>query len=344
MQAHHSEQVLHTPPKLQRSMRRRLLLPLPHDGVDERNQLLRYETRNLPSKRQLWAVTLLWMLGVAATALAPWLIYAALVILFPNTFIGGHSFVWGLIVALAGMTAAGKFLLDFVGIQSALTTYMRDMNHGRWDLICVSNIDARDVVQAKHAVAQLRLWRLMSGISGLHLAVALLVVLHTVVLPQLAGSPEAWSGAANPLSDFYTWLVSERASDTVDVLLLSVATGLLMLVYVVEPLWRLRVLTAVSLAAAAPRSDSSVSMTVGAVALFAFWGLQLAIGAFAFATITSLAFIVFPFITIRYTLSIVMVLYAIVCGMVVYYGYDMVAGIALDLGRRLAERLGATRS
>lgn len=152
-------------------------------------------------------------------------------------------------VWLAALAFGSGLLLDMLAVGAGLTGISGDVSARRWDLLRLTPLPQSSIVAGKHAVAQLRVWRALAVVVGLRAAAVSALLVSWFVLSGLG-----------MLSDFV--LVSP-----------------LVAVYVLEPIWRVRSLTALGLVISSYLLDRSLAVLTSGLALAAVWLAQTVIAA-----------------------------------------------------------------
>jgi hypothetical protein len=116
-----------------------------------------------------------------------------------------------------------------------------------WDMLRLTPSGMRLIVQARYAIAQIRGWRVAIFVVAFRAAIIMVIVLYL-----LNGAP-------------FPNVVIEGIS-------LLPALGVLALVYVVEPLWRIQALIGIGLRESARRPGMNIVM--GILAVLRFWVIQ----------------------------------------------------------------------
>ncbi len=159
-----------------------------------------------------------------------------------------------------------SFLLDFVVFAVAVNGIHGERTAGRWDLLRLTTLPMTALVESKHAVTQMRCWRATFVVVGVRLAIVLALLLQLFVLyPALE---EAYF-----FRDFWDGFFREPYLFTVIGLALIV-TGL---TYIIEPFWRMRAVTALTLGLSAQVGRLSTAVALGFPLLLATWISQAAI-------------------------------------------------------------------
>lgn len=213
----------------------------------------------------LWTVTVLllvWLVFVLAC-------YAWVV----NSFINSGNVVqtWHIpqLVAITTLWVGGisvglSYLLDFIVMAITVNSISGERNAHRWHLIQLTPLSGQSVIEALYQANQLRLWRITLMVVGTRVAViAAFGLLVFVLLPVIENyNPFSWITELpdNPLLYSYVGLV---------VLLIGV-------VYVVEPIWRLRAMTALAMGLSAQVRRFITALPLAFVLMLSVWLLMLA--------------------------------------------------------------------
>jgi hypothetical protein len=219
----------------------------PHKRLSQ-NPLFNLEVRRIRwgvSEKHLWRFSARWLIIVSAIVLPLWLLSA-----LPNPVrTGVNDFVLLLVIIsfLAGLA------LDYTCMAAALGSINGELSAGRWDLLRLTSLTIPQIIAAKHGAAQLRAWRMMILVMGLRLAIWLVLGINFVLLLS-----QPW-GLGMTTVEAFTTLVA------------ALMLALLFLIFVIEPFWRMRAVTAlgVAISARARHSTSGVLAAGGFVA--ALW-------------------------------------------------------------------------
>lgn len=294
---------------------------VPHNYVRPGNPLFGYEARGLSYGRtnnDLIERTYRRLGFILGIGLVFW-VFMLLGLILSNGSSAWYNTLWDLIQFAFVISLLDKFLLDFVGVFAGLNSVNRDRSEGRWDLICITGMSVHRMIRAKHAVIQIKSWRTMTNVMGLRLTVVVLALLTWIVPPLIF--PHAWyMSRIEPV--YGPSLIYEIVATS----MLFLTLGSLMLAYIIEPRWRLRALTAGSLAVSARLRDGIIAL-MGAFGVFiGIWLAQIALSVFGVfliyftammglynGTLEILVFLVFPVL--------------IAC---VYFTYDALATMWLN--------------
>jgi hypothetical protein len=160
-------------------------------------------------------------------------------------------------------------LLDFAALLLSLNSVTGDMVAGRWDLLRLTTLSTEGMVAAKHAISQTRCWRPMLMLVGTRLGIIALVVL----LLLLAAVAYGGTIQIRRLEDIYYFF----------------CIVVLCAVYVIEPYWRMKAMTAVGVAISALNRSTTSAMLGAFGSLIGMWILQvLVVGGAMYVTVVLL--------------------------------------------------------
>lgn len=207
----------------------------------------------LTAARVALAVTAAWLLLSAISAAGyspaqPQRVYQA----------SSNVVFWLMLIALGSGA-----LLDMLALRAALPAISGEIRARRWELLRLTPLRESDIVTAKHAAAQLRLWRALALVLGLRAATAALFLVNVVGL--------SYAITGTPLLP---------RDELAAVPLIVGALGVLGAVYVIEPLWRVQAMTALGMLVSAHVLEGALSTLAAGGALLLVWLAQaLAAGA-----------------------------------------------------------------
>ncbi|GAB4522995.1 MAG: hypothetical protein OHK0046_36310 [Anaerolineae bacterium] len=247
---------------------------LPHSSVDHRSPLFRYEMRGAPTLLQLRQRSLRRLGLVVGMSLAAWGLWVLLMFMDMRRAADLHAGFGGLLGMYFAFTFADKLLLDFMGVSTMMSSIREDMAQGRWDLLRLSNIPAEKLVRIRQAVGQVRAWPTLMTVVGARLSAVLLFGLHYGVLPQVT----TFYGRVENLLDVMVW---DDPRAVIAFTALVIVTFMAAYIYVVEPFWRLRTVTAASVAVATQKRDRTMALIFGLGALVGIWLAQIVLSIFA---------------------------------------------------------------
>ncbi len=209
---------------------------------------------------------LLWWLSAAGySAAQPQYIYRA----------SSNVIFWLMMLALGS-----ALLLDMLAVRAGLPGISNDVSARRWELLRLTPLRESSIVTGKHAAAQLRVWRALAVVVGLRAATAGLFIVNVFGLSYvLNGVP----------------LFLREELPAAPLILMSV--GVFMAVYVLEPVWRVRAMTALGLVISSYALDRSLAVLAGGAALAAVWLAQTVIMSALLAAMYGMLFSVAVFST-----------------------------------------------
>ncbi len=159
----------------------------------------------------------------------------------PNSpyYYSGHpnEYSANFIAVLTLVSVGMDIILDFACLVFSITSIGGEVSDGRWDLLRMTPMREESIVAAKHGLAQVRAWRVMAVVLWMRTAAVILLLLHAFLLPMLFGG--------------YFFLEDIFRYDFFNPLMLLVTIGITLAIYVVEPVWRMRALSALGVAISA---------------------------------------------------------------------------------------------
>lgn len=301
---------------------------LPHSGVSPDNPLFAYYVRRVGwwvdwrSPRRYGLLLVTWML---LAVLVVGLVLAVLLIGLPasqGVMLSGTRLVSRLyqvfdLALIASLLAA--LVLDYVVMAVTLVTMVGGRDSRIDDLLHMTNLSAGDVVTAQHAVVRVQTWRLTAALVGVRLGLLLhFVLLRAVIAPGVReiSIMQAWQLTTFPLlaAIEFVWL--------------ALVLGFLTL----EPLWRWRLVTAVSVALSTRFKSVTAALVAGAFTVLLLMTVPqvvfiprvfASLDAFFFTVNAPLAFVGF-----------------ILLGVAIYFAYFSLENVALKRARQFTFREG----
>jgi hypothetical protein len=152
-------------------------------------------------------------------------------------------------------------LIDLVSMALTITAISGAINDKHWDLLRLSLVHRRRVIEAKHALASIRVWRVMVFVRMLRWVVVVLFIL-TMFIPSRYGG----LGIMILLTGFST--------NTIDMLLLVVIIIVFTLIYLIEPYWRMLAQTAAGLMISARFHNTIYAALAALTYIVAIWIVQ----------------------------------------------------------------------
>ncbi len=255
----------------------------------------------------------LWLLNLvaAASSYPPPTSYGYSAPGYYTYFQSTNTVTW-LLLATIGM----DIILDFACLVFAINSIGGEISAGRWDLLRMTPLREERVVEAKHGLAQVRAWRVMAVVLYARIATVILILLNVLVLPVLL--------------DVSGLLVDMFRFEFFNPLLLLFTVAIFLAVYVIEPTWRMRALTAVGVAISARVHNIVFSLLAAFAAIVAIWISQAVImGVIGWITI--------QFVAGSYELSIYMCVVLAACigtAFIIRAYYTSLEGWALGYATR----------
>lgn len=158
-------------------------------------------------------------------------------------------------------------ILDFVCLQGAAKTISGEITAGRWDLLRLTELSESGIVRAKHAGARLRVWRATVIVASVRVTTISLILLGGLIVPFLL------FGRAPLPEDLIEGLIHEPVGTILALLVVAITA----VVYVIEPFWRARAMTALGMVLSAYIQSVPMALLAGLGVIFAVWLLQIII-------------------------------------------------------------------
>jgi len=197
-------------------------------------------------------------------------------------------------VALGLSVFAGYVLDGFCVYITAFSNRAQQMDGVHYDLLSLSHVDTEHLVRARFAAAQVRVWNIMRTVLGIRLLAIVFVLLNLFAAPSLLDLDLTMYISLNVLSGLGFWPGALART------MLFFGATMLGVMMLIEPLWRLRALTAAGMAAAGNRRPTTVVLIYAAGALVGVWLIQttllvvVGILVFAFSASSTCMTLVFP--------------------------------------------------
>jgi hypothetical protein len=247
------------------------LYATPFDQIDPRNPLFLYGARRFRWANRIRRASLRWAGLAGGIVLALWLlailgaagssaVYGASPSRYNSAAYGvmsASSSFWGIAFVVS---IGADVLLDMVCLAATVNAISGEITGGRWDLLRLSSLRSFEIIDAQHGLGQLRAWRFMAVIVGARVAVVLIAGLQAFALPMLLYNDTSVSGLFGYFG-LIGWLV-------------ILTFGVFFLVYIVEPFWRMRAMTALGLAISARVASLTSGLLAGFGAIVGVWVVQ----------------------------------------------------------------------
>lgn len=284
---------------------RQLLNPYPEVRPD--HPLILRERRRLgwlkavDSVRRYSIKTIAIVVAIVMLLYAGWLIYWWLQ---PTNRFWGWSF-YGIssdfLLMLAGASLLAAIPLDYVSITVSMNSISGEITRGTWELLRLTAVRDGELVLAKHAVTQLRAWRSTLRVIGLRTAVTL-IALFIIVKAYYFDISYSDSRTAIQYLTFFVFNL--------------VPFGALCGIFIFEPLWRMRAMTALGMVISSRLTDGASAALVALGAVLTLWLIQGLIVVAVVAGISVLLFVLSALSTgaICAPITLVLVIFPIVYG------------------------------
>jgi hypothetical protein len=260
----------------------------------------------LESRRVKWAGDISTFLNKSRTRLF-WIVSVVMLLWLLGLFIHSYSGQYSLYtertltagswLALIGLLASAQ--VDFVSIAAALTGINGEIVSGRWDLLRLAGMREGYFTVSKHGVAQLKAWRTVLNVVGIRAAGSLILTIGLVMqLSMLLGDVDAII--------------------TLIVIPIFIAISAF---FVLEPLWRMKTMTALGLLVSSytrnpmssPLAAFGVTMCVWVAQFVIFGAVMIGMGALFFPLLFfGSSLICVPFVAILLALTAIYGFYEIV--------------------------------
>ncbi len=256
------------------------MYPTPYSNNMQRHPLFRYEIRRVRwgfSEVRIRSYSLRVFLTVSIILFTVWLLLSLAFSTPPPYSYSQQSqaswFVRGsgpqilllLIIAAIGV----NLILDFASLLSGVNSINGEISAGRWDLLRLTALREDGIVNAKHAAAQVRGWRMLAVTVSIRIATIILGLFIFSFLPLIM------------LGDgsFFTGLSETLVLEPFAMLFAFAALVLTLAVYVIEPYWRMKAMTALGLVISSYVLNTPLATLASVGAIFATWLAQTVIAA-----------------------------------------------------------------
>ncbi len=166
-----------------------------------------------------------------------------------------------LLLALVGVLMS--FQIDFLSIAASVNSINGDVNSGRWDLYKLAGVREGQFTVGKHAIAQVRVWRTVMTVIGVRGGAAVLFIFASII-STLVYNPIFSQGGLR--------LGSVLPQFVVSVILMGIPGWF----FLIEPILRLRAMTAVGLMISAHVRSASMSPLAAFGVTAGIWIAQIA--------------------------------------------------------------------
>jgi hypothetical protein len=195
-------------------------------------------------------------------------------------------------------------LSDFACVIMSMNSIDRDRRPVWWDMLRTSLQTRQDIVVAHHTLIQVRLWRWTMMVVGARAAVMILTAFHLLVLEPLM-EPDLY------YQSIYDTLSIGEFILLMPTLIVFAAT------YIIEPIWRMKAMTALDLWLSARVNSAVMEGLAGFAMMIGVWIAQVIIagvyfwvlGMSMFDTSSTNAMLVLTFLACAIFAAIIYVFY-----------------------------------
>lgn len=243
----------------------------PHSTIKPDNPVRSYELRDAPTIRQLFRQSIRWAMYPAVLLLAVYAVFAVAIVVEgkPQVYFLPHLFhqVESALTLLFLIATIGVYLvMDFIGITRSMNSISHEFDNANWDLIALADMDSKRFLWGKHASAQIRPWKYMCLTMGLRVAVVIMAIVHRLIHAFMLNPPQVvWDRfIAYPLN-------------LLAIILLLLTAIVVLVTYLIEPYWHLRLMVAAGLIGSAKNTHHTMRVLTGMGQIAGMWGMQLGI-------------------------------------------------------------------
>ena len=161
---------------------------------------------------------------------------------------------------------------DIYYITGTLSSVSDERASGQWDLLSLTSIDRSQILLGKCAVAQVRAWPMVMAEIGLRIALLSILVLFVLLPSNYISDKQSFFSRWVDQYSMIGMLAKSISTQFVETLLLLIGVLVVVIGYLVEPVWRARVLTSVGLLLSAGRQPETIRMIIAASTA---WGIQI---------------------------------------------------------------------
>jgi hypothetical protein len=157
-------------------------------------------------------------------------------------------------------------LLDTHSMTASLNSINREMISSHWNLLQLTNLNEKSIITAKYVLAQESTWRSLLWIVGLRISVVLLLMAQfPVVISPYSGVTQ--------LRALFREFERVPVTATIELGIFLV----ILVVYLVEPFWRMHALTASGIMISARIRDTTRSILAALGIIGVMWFSQIAL-------------------------------------------------------------------
>jgi hypothetical protein len=246
----------------------------PHVNIRDENPVFDYELRRvkrLATPGRLWLYSA--VLQAIPLVLIPSFYFLSLIIMRQVYLSNSSYYTYGLYSnwsGFAGVTLFGAGVLAFFGgiYYMAVSIYSinKQINDGHWDMLRLSPLAETSVLRAKETIAHIRAWRLMQVEVALRLTPVIIGGLLLVFDPRDMAQGNSIVGQTSFLESMARGF-AERPLATLAQLVTLVVFPY---VWIMEPRWRMKTITALGLALSARVRNLSMASVAAFFGLLGF--------------------------------------------------------------------------
>jgi hypothetical protein len=240
-------------------------IPLNGSGVvSSQHPIFQFELRRLSWGRtaaQYWGFSVIAFGIILAVTTLLWLLFI-LTSPNPNSYNGSHGYRSDTFIAwLVLASFAANHVLEILSIIFTVLSVNSNYNSPHWDLIRITPITPVNVLLAKYAVAQVRMWRLMAAVVAFRLSVIVIFLAHTFFMPNTYGAGTRFTSMLETLS-------RNPFFESVFVLASLIAFAG---IYLIDPLWHMRAFTVLGLLISTQTRSIITALGIAASRVIAMW-------------------------------------------------------------------------
>jgi hypothetical protein len=149
-------------------------------------------------------------------------------------------------------------IIDFACVAAALNVSDHHTRPVWWDLIRLSAMPRNRIIVARHALAQVRVWWLAVAVASMRVAYSILTLILYLVLSPLVIGGGNW---------FFI-------GDALELTLIFSTIAVFMFMLVVEPIWRMKAVTALGVWISARVGNPFMKSVSGFLIIIVLWAVQ----------------------------------------------------------------------
>jgi hypothetical protein len=252
-------------------------LQLPHRKIQLPNPVFSYDVQQVRRLRTSESLTRYGrlLLLVSYCLLMLWWLYIIVMFAQPSVdqrwiayqnFYSGIGVLW---LAIPVVLPVAALILDVYSMAVTLNNIGHETSTGQLEMLRLTPLSANAYVAAKHSVAQIRAWRVLV----VEVAVRMLSVVVIIIGFTFISEFYPYYVQIAPLYEITRSFKYHPLGTTA----LLITLLIFVIVYIAEPLWRMRVLTAIGLAISARSRNLPFASLAGFGAIVMFHLVQVSI-------------------------------------------------------------------